>query len=83
METRTPGALSTSSLHPLSSYILCTERLVLNLRLFTGYLDSFTFGSFPHAGGGVGMERVAMLFLGLPNIRKTSMFPRDPKRCVP
>ena len=29
------------------------------------------------------MERVVMLFLGLPNIRKSSMFPRDPKRLSP
>eukprot|EP00041_Stephanoeca_diplocostata_P015675 m.299800 g.299800 ORF g.299800 m.299800 type:complete len:684 (+) comp20121_c0_seq1:133-2184(+) len=47
------------------------------------YLDSFKYGSFPHGGGGVGMERVVMLFLGLPNIRKTSFFPRDPKRVTP
>ena len=32
---------------------------------------------------GIGMERVVMLFLGLPNIRKSSMFPRDPKRLSP
>ena len=30
-----------------------------------------------------GMERVVMLYLGLDNIRKTSMFPRDPKRITP
>ena len=36
----------------------------------------------PHAGGGIGLERVVMLFLGLPNIRKSSMFPRDPRRPV-
>ncbi len=31
----------------------------------------------------LGMERVVMLYLGLNNIRKTSMFPRDPKRLTP
>ena len=31
----------------------------------------------------LGMERVTMLFLGLDNIRKTSLFPRDPKRLTP
>ena len=30
-----------------------------------------------------GLERVVMLYLGLHNIRKTSMFPRDPKRLTP
>ncbi|RHY93849.1 hypothetical protein DYB35_008450, partial [Aphanomyces astaci] len=42
------------------------------------YVDAFKFGALPHAGGGVGLERVVMLFLGLGNIRKASMFPRDP-----
>ena len=48
-----------------------------------GYLNSFKSGSLPHAGGGIGVERVVMLYLGLHNIRKTSMFPRDPKRLAP
>ena len=47
------------------------------------YVDSFKYGAFPHAGGGIGLERVVMLFLGLPNIRKSSMFPRDPRRLTP
>lgn len=47
------------------------------------YIDAFKYGSYPHAGAGIGMERVVMLFLNLNNIRKSSMFPRDPKRLVP
>jgi len=47
------------------------------------YIDSFKLGASPHGGCGVGLERVVMLFLGLNNIRKTSMFPRDPKRLTP
>lgn len=47
------------------------------------YIDSFRYGAFPHGGFGVGLERVIMLFLGLDNIRKTSLFPRDPKRLTP
>ncbi|CAN0256816.1 unnamed protein product, partial [Scytosiphon promiscuus] len=35
-------------------------------------------GCPPHVGGGVGLERVFFLYLGLDNIRKASMFPRDP-----
>merc|ERR1711971_740389 len=48
-----------------------------------GYIDSFKYGAPPHAGGGIGMERVTMLYLGLHNIRQTSLFPRDPKRLTP
>ncbi|CEM00869.1 unnamed protein product [Vitrella brassicaformis CCMP3155] len=47
------------------------------------YIDSFKLGAYPHAGCGVGLERVVMLFLGLNNVRKTSLFPRDPKRLAP
>lgn len=47
------------------------------------YVDSFRHGALPHGGGGIGLERVVMLFLGLPNIRKCSWFPRDPKRISP
>ncbi|XP_017299434.1 aspartate--tRNA ligase, cytoplasmic [Diaphorina citri] len=47
------------------------------------YLEAFQYGCPPHAGGGIGLERVVMLYLGLDNIRKTSMFPRDPKRLTP
>lgn len=47
------------------------------------YVDSFRYGARPHGGAGIGMERVVMLFLGLDNIRKCSMFPRDPKRLTP
>jgi len=47
------------------------------------YVDSFKYGAFPHGGGGIGLERVVMLMLGLDNIRKASLFPRDPKRLEP
>lgn len=47
------------------------------------YVDAFKHGALPHAGGGIGLERVVMLYLGLKNIRKSSMFPRDPTRLSP
>jgi aspartyl-tRNA synthetase len=55
----------------------------VDLTPIQAYVDSFKYGAFPHAGGGIGLERVVMLFLALPNIRKTSLFPRDPKRLSP
>jgi aspartyl-tRNA synthetase len=48
-----------------------------------GYIDAFRMGCVPHGGGGIGLERVLMLFLKLNNIRRASMFPRDPKRLEP
>ena len=53
------------------------------VELEKSYIDSFKNGALPHGGGGIGLERVVMLFLGLPNIRKASWFPRDPKRLAP
>ena len=47
------------------------------------YIQSFRDGIFPHAGAGIGLERVVFLYLGLDNVRKASMFPRDPNRCTP
>jgi len=47
------------------------------------YIDSFTHGIPPHAGAGIGMERVVFLYLGLDNVRMASMFPRAPNRITP
>jgi len=65
---------------------LLTERATahkIDLEKIRSYLDAFKYGCPPHAGGGIGLERVAMLFLGVDNIRKTSLFPRDPQRLTP
>lgn len=54
-----------------------------DISTIAAYIDAFKYGCPPHAGGGIGLERVVMLYLGLDNVRKTSMFPRDPKRVSP
>jgi len=55
----------------------------IELKEIESYINSFRNGAMPHGGGGIGLERVVMLFLGLPNIRKTAWFPRDPNRVAP
>jgi nondiscriminating aspartyl-tRNA synthetase len=55
----------------------------IELKDIEAYVNSFRHGALPHGGGGIGLERVVMLFLGLPNIRKAAWFPRDPKRITP
>mmetsp|Transcript_26189 Transcript_26189/g.93452 ORF Transcript_26189/g.93452 Transcript_26189/m.93452 type:complete len:424 (-) Transcript_26189:17-1288(-) len=47
------------------------------------YVTALEHGAPPHAGCGFGLERVVFLYLGLDNIRKASLFPRDPRRCAP
>ncbi|GIZ37935.1 hypothetical protein CKM354_000136300 [Cercospora kikuchii] len=44
------------------------------------YVDAFRQGCPPHAGGGIGLERIVMLWLGLPNVRLATAFPSDPRR---
>jgi len=55
----------------------------LEVETIKDYIDSFKLGAPCHGGCGVGLERVVMLFAGLDNIRKTSMFPRTPQRLTP
>lgn len=58
-------------------------RVGIDVETIKTYIDSFRYGAPPHGGFGVGLERVVMLFCGLNNIRKTSLFPRDPLRLAP
>ena len=46
------------------------------------YIDAFKYGAQPHGGGGIGLERVVMLFLNLGNIRKVSLFPSSRRSTV-
>jgi len=43
------------------------------------YLDTRKFGSVPHAGFGLGFERLMLFITGLTNIRDVIPFPRTPK----
>jgi len=43
------------------------------------YLDLRRFGSVPHAGFGMGFERLLMLVTGISNIRDVIPFPRTPR----
>jgi len=47
------------------------------------YLESFVYGAPNHAGAGFGLERVVKFYCNIHNIRKCSLFPRDPQRLQP
>ncbi|KAK6945664.1 Aminoacyl-tRNA synthetase, class II (D/K/N) [Dillenia turbinata] len=59
------------------------ETCGIDVKTISTYIDAFRYGAPPHGGFGVGLERVVMLFCGLNNIRKTSLYPRDPLRLTP
>jgi asparaginyl-tRNA synthetase len=50
---------------------------------FEWYLDLRRYGSFPHAGFGLGLERTVAWICGLPHVRETSPFPRMLTRIRP
>lgn len=47
------------------------------------YLDFFRYGVPPHGGFGMGLSRVLMLMLHLPNLRETTYLFRGPTRLTP
>lgn len=55
----------------------------INVETLRAYIDSFKYGAPPHAGGAIGLERFVMLYLGVKDVKRTSLFPRDPERLDP
>ncbi len=55
------------------------EELGLKKEDYWWYLDLRRFGSNPHAGYGLGFERMIMYITGMQNIRDVIPFPRTPK----
>jgi asparaginyl-tRNA synthetase len=48
---------------------------------YTWYLDTRRYGTTPHAGFGLGFERMVMYGTGMQNIRDVIPFPRTPRHC--
>ncbi len=48
----------------------------MSLEAYTEYIDTRKFGSVPHSGFGLGLERILMYITGVQNIRDTLLFPR-------
>lgn len=55
----------------------------LNPDDFNEYLKLHKYGTPPHGGFGLGLERLTMKLLGRENIRDTVLFPRDMNRLTP
>jgi len=59
------------------------EEAQLPLQAFEWYLDLRRYGSVPHAGFGMGIERVVAWICGLDHVRETIPFPRMLYRLTP
>ncbi len=55
----------------------------LNPENFEYYISAFRYGMPPHAGWGLGLERLTQIALGIHNIRDVTLFPRDRTRVSP
>jgi len=55
----------------------------LNTELFDFHLRVFDYGVPPHAGFGVGLERLIMVLMNIENIRDATFYPRDIDRLTP
>jgi asparaginyl-tRNA synthetase len=59
------------------------KRFGLRPEDYDWYLDLRRFGSVPHAGFGLGIDRLVMWICGLDHIRDAVPFPRDVRRVKP
>lgn len=70
----------------ISDYDLLHSRLIehnLPVDAFRWYLDLRRYGSVPHSGFGLGIERTVSWICGISHIRETIPYPRTIKRVYP
>jgi nondiscriminating aspartyl-tRNA synthetase len=70
-------------LHRYADYLAALEARGLSAEPFAGYLQAFKYGMPPHGGFAIGLERWVARLLELPNVRETTLFPRDINRLAP
>ncbi|MCB9154885.1 MAG: aspartate--tRNA(Asn) ligase [Caldilineae bacterium] len=70
-------------LHLYANYLDALARADYPVEPFETYLEAFRFGMPPHGGFAIGLERLLMQLLELPNLRLATLFPRDLNRVAP
>ncbi|HKV02204.1 MAG TPA: aspartate--tRNA(Asn) ligase [Ktedonobacteraceae bacterium] len=70
-------------LHLYEDYLAALEKAGLPIEPFETYLEAFRYGMPPEGGFAIGLERLLMQLTGVPNIRLTTLFPRDLSRLTP
>ncbi|MEM2136439.1 MAG: amino acid--tRNA ligase-related protein, partial [Candidatus Methanomethylicia archaeon] len=62
------------------------ERLLkmgLNPNNFEPFVSYYDYGMPPHAGWGMGLERLLMMIINVNDIREVTLFPRDKNMLIP
>ncbi|TML75763.1 MAG: aspartate--tRNA(Asn) ligase, partial [Actinobacteria bacterium] len=67
-------------LHRYQDYVAALDG---HTESYEGYLETFRHGMPPHGGFAIGLERWLGRLLEVPNIRETTLFPRDLNRLSP
>jgi len=70
-------------IHDLNQLTQRIEESGLDPKDYGWYIDLRKFGSVPHSGFGLGLERLVSWVLGLTTIRSACLFPRTPARVYP
>jgi nondiscriminating aspartyl-tRNA synthetase len=70
-------------LHRYEDYVSVIEERGMGVESFEGYLEAFRHGMPPHGGFAIGLERWVARLIEAPNIRETTLFPRDLTRLTP
>jgi nondiscriminating aspartyl-tRNA synthetase len=70
-------------LHRYEDYLATLAGRGMSPESFEGYLEAFKHGMPPHGGFAIGLERWVARLIEAPNIRETTLFPRDLTRLTP
>ena len=70
-------------LHRYEDYLAALSNANLPVEPFETYLEAFKYGMPPHGGFAIGLERLLMQLLDLPNVKLATLFPRDMQRVTP
>ena len=70
-------------IHDYAEQVAKLERKGMNPEDFAGYLMIHKYGTCPHGGLGLGLERLTSRLVGENNVREACLFPRDQQRIEP
>jgi nondiscriminating aspartyl-tRNA synthetase len=70
-------------LHLYEDYLAALGERRINPEPLAWYLEAFRHGMPPHGGFAIGLERWVAQLIGAPNVRETTLFPRDLHRLAP